>query len=175
MKTVQGFRHKCNFVVASPHAGFSNVTNNAAHSIFLIIPSSKHQLQIEKCCSGGVGLHLSFLPEVSGLIRSYTRRPPILDFRFCRRSAGVGYVLDSRGRAELVRRTSRRNVAMQVSNAFHQCPVHSMRVMSARKLTPLVTLAPTQRPLSILLLRCLENGPRTLGCPFQMTNVSGVI
>lgn len=39
MKTVQGLRHKGNFVVASPHAGFSNVTNNAAQSIFLIIPS----------------------------------------------------------------------------------------------------------------------------------------
>jgi hypothetical protein len=41
-----------------------------------------------KCCSGGVGLHLSFLPAVSGLIRSFTRRPPISDSRFCGRSAG---------------------------------------------------------------------------------------
>lgn len=29
---------------------------------------------IEKCCSGRVGLHLSFLPAVFGLIRSFPRR-----------------------------------------------------------------------------------------------------
>ena len=74
MKTVQGLRHKGNFVVASPHAGFSNVTNNAAQSIFLIIPSPTTPASIEKCCSGGVGLHLSFLPAVFGLIRSFPRR-----------------------------------------------------------------------------------------------------
>ena len=44
MKTVRGDCNEDNFVVASPHAGLSSVANNTAHSIFLIIPSSRHHL-----------------------------------------------------------------------------------------------------------------------------------
>lgn len=175
MKTVQGFRHKGNFVVASPHAGFSNVANNAAHSIFLIIPSPRHQLHsIESVAPAGSVCICRFC--------QWCRPDPVFHaaaadfgFPFLRSIGWVAASSTPRGRAELVRRTSQRNVAMQVSNAFYHWPVHACVLCPQEKWTPLVALAPAQRPLSILLLRCLENGARTLGCPFQTTSFSGVI
>lgn len=125
MKTVQGFRHKGNFVVASPHAGFSNVANNAAHSIFLIIPSPRHQLHsIESVAPAGSVCICRFC--------QWCRPDPVFHaaaadfgFPFLRSIGWVAASSTPRGRAELVRRTSQRNVAMQVSNAFYHWPVHA--------------------------------------------------